>query len=121
MNSKNYKDVKLAVISSLQTLHLSPLRSLKYECFYNGGEKEEFIIEMAKVIEDIIKKGFSSLEVEPSQCKFCFPTADTFNFNNPQTGELIIRYVIHEETMNSFIVEECRNKILPEGEHGLPF
>ncbi len=118
---KNYRVLQSAVISTLQYLETSALQSLSSDGLYNETCKAEFTEEMEKVILKIKNEGYSSLEVEPTTCKFCFPTAKAYNFNNPESGEVIIRYVIHEESTKRFIIQECRNKKLLGGENGLPF
>lgn len=109
------------VIDAFTTLNVSGLLQLDSNALYSGLDKEQIIEEIEKEIKIIRATGLCVLSFQPTTCNFCYPTANAFNFLNKNTGELILRYVIHEENPFDYKVEECKNRAIPDREDGLPF
>ncbi len=109
------------VIDVFTTLNVSWLNQLDPDVYYSGLDKEQIIEEIDKALIKIRKTGLNKLEARPSKCKFCYPEGIAWSFHNPFTGEFVIRYVIHQEDQSRFIIERCQNRVLTEGENGLPF
>lgn len=117
----NLKDLELLVVEAFCTLDTNPLNMLDQDASYSHNYKDEFIEEMEEVFNKIKSEGIYKLSVNPSRCKFCYPDANAYSFHHPNTGEFFMRYVIHQSGENEFGIEQCRNKPLPELEHGMPF
>ncbi|WP_242203243.1 hypothetical protein [Aestuariivivens insulae] len=112
------KELTKGVLGAFEELNIDRLNKLD-ELYYSHSTKQEFITELQKLFDGLMKQGVNSLIAKPSKCKYCYPTAKAYSFHHPETDEFIIRYVIHQETEDEFRIEECRNRPLREG--SMPF
>lgn len=115
------EDLESCVVTAFEALHIKKLRKIDEDAFYSDLDKEQIIAEISKDIEKIKRLGISDLKVQPTTCQYCYPKANAFSFHHPETEELIIRYVIYQESKKCFIVKECKNQVIPDGENGMPF
>ena len=102
-------------------LDTSILNKLDENASYSFNYKEELIEELQEKFDGYKKAGISRMAISFSQCLYCYPKAKALSFYNQETDEFVVRYVIHEEGPEEFIVHECRNIPLPDGENGMPF
>jgi len=114
-------ELEKLVIDAFTTSNVSRLHQLDPNALYSGLDKEQVIEEIEIELIKIRKLGLDKLEARPSKCKFCYPEGKAFSFHNTETGEFVIRYVIHQEDQSRFIIEHCQNRIIIDGENGLPF
>lgn len=110
-----------ATLKAFCNLNASAFSEIDSEAEYSLDEKEEFIEQMESKFKAIKSGGVNQLGVRNSQCKFCYPMANTYSFYDNNTDEFIIRIVIEKKSDNKFIVEECRNRLLESGDNRLPF
>lgn len=109
------------IIKSFCELNTEYLIKIDDYASYTHYYKHEFIAEMQTLFESLKLKGITSLIAKPSKCKFCYPSSNAYSFHHPETDEFVIRYVIHQKSKTSFIIEECKNKPILVGENGMPF
>ena len=109
------------VIEAFTMVNVSMLYQLDSKVIYSGLDREQIIAEIDIELKKIIGSGIKELEARPSACKHCFPTGSAFSFHDTSTGEFVIRYVVHQESEKSFVIERCSNRVLKDGEDGLPF
>lgn len=121
MVTQNVKRLEQVLSRAFKELNRSYLLGIDEKSLYNGEAKAQFIEEMEKSITKLKDNGHSSLAAEPSECKFCYQNASALSFHHPETGKFIIQYVIHQKEEYMFCIEECKNKIFPEQDNGLPF
>lgn len=113
--------IEKSIVNAFSLLDIKPLEMLDGGLIYSHNYKNEMIDELNLVFNKIKASGLKRLTVKPSKCNYCYPTANTYSFHNPINDEFIIRYVIHQESEKSFRVEECKNRVLPNGKDGMPF
>ncbi len=114
-------ELEKLVIDAFTTLNVSWLNQLDPDVLYSDLDKDQIIEELNYEIMRIRKMGLDKLEARPSKCKYCYPEDKAYSFHNTDTGEFVIRYVIHQENQSKFIIERCQNRIIPDGENGKPF
>lgn len=102
-------------------LDTSILDKLDKNASYSFNYKEELIEELQGKFDGYKKAGISRMAISFSQCLYCYPKAKALNFYIQETDEFVVRYVIHQQGSEEFIVQECRNILLPDGEDGMPF
>lgn len=115
------QDCVVEAICNLDVSYLSALEG--YDTMYSFKFKDEIIIEFSKKFKGLLLRGITSLKMKNSKCKYCYPNLSAFSFYHPISAEFIIRYVVGKDPKikHKFIIEECRNKIIPNGENGMPF
>lgn len=115
------QELEELVVYTFSELNVSQLHLLDPGCTYSDLDKNQIIDEISKEINRIREKGIIELDAKPSKCKFCYPSGSAFSFHNTSTGTCLTRYVIYQEDKTRYIIERCRNRILSDGEEGLPF
>lgn len=105
-------------INSFQNLNSIYLQELSKDKYYSDRSKEELIQELKRIFRDIKSRGVSSLEIKFSKCLYCFPGAIVIEGYHQE--ELYIRYIV-SESEGQYIVQSCKNKIIKDGENGMPF
>lgn len=115
------QDLENIIVNCFTTLNAEGLYKLNSQVYYSGLDKEQIIEELEKEINKLKVKGVKELKSEVTSCDYCYPFANAFNFLDKNTGEFILRYVIHQENIIEFKVEQCKNRYLPSSKDGLPF
>ncbi len=114
-------ELENGLIKAFRRLDYSFLTFLEEKYTYSHKSKNELIEELQNLFKRLKSKEIHSLIVRPSKCKYCYPTAKAHSFHHPESEEFIFRYVIHQVNEYEFIVEECKNKPIPDGDNGMPF
>jgi uncharacterized protein YtpQ (UPF0354 family) len=117
----NLEEIESCVINAFKKLDASYLYVLDNDFTYSNLDKEGIIQDLKFKIDQIKSKNLFDLKVLPSKCIFCYPQANAYQFVNLNNGELVIRIVIAQESINEFRIEECKNNPIPEADDGLPF
>jgi len=107
-------DLENYVIKSFCTLDVTPFIMAEESAFYSNYFKDEMIVLFQELFDKYKAKGINNLVVKDSKCLHCYPDSNAYSFHHPKTDEFLIRYVISQKDPNLFIVEECRNKIIPD-------
>lgn len=113
--------VENIIIKVLKHLDVSFLENLENNFIYNECNNEIFIDSFLIEIDFFKSKGIKSLYVKESKCKYCYPDSNAFEFYDDMTNKFKFRYVIHQKNEREFIIQECKNRIIPNGENGIPF
>lgn len=115
------EDLKKQILKAFRELDSSHLSNINPEYLYMGQVQHDWVKDFTTQINKLKQNGLSYLIIEPSKCQFCYSTGTAFVLKNPHSNNIIIRYVIQQKRTNFFIIEECKNSPIPDGEDGLPF
>jgi hypothetical protein len=81
------------------------------ECFAKNVESK---------IKSFLQEGIETLALEFTHCKFCYKGHKSLSFKSKNTSKTIVSYVVIIINGN-LVAEECRNKLIPDGEDGILF
>ena len=109
------------IVKSICGLDESYLNQLDDDIIYSYDYKDELIQKFRANFKELKSNGITSLKVVESKCEFCYPDKKTYAFYNPTTNELVLRYVIFQESQDFYRVEECKNQLTNKRHYGLPF
>ena len=117
----NIKDINEILVQSIGNLDIKCLNDIDEKISYSYNNKNELIESFKVLFEELKSKGITSLDVQSSKCNFCYPDKDAYAFYNPTTNDLVLRYVIFQESPDFYRVEECKNKLNILLTQNLPF
>lgn len=109
------------IVKSICELDESYLNQLDEDIIYSYDNKDELIQKFKSNFIELKSNGITTLKVVEAKCEFCYPDKQAYVFFHPVSNELILRYVIFQESEGFYRVEECKNKPIKKTNNGLPF
>lgn len=104
-------------------LDVSHINYLDSTSTYSNEPYEIFYEDVLAKIQRLKQKGFANVICTESVCMHCYPSFKRVTFKDFNSSLELISFVIgvNSSMNNSFIVEECRNKVIPDSKDGMPF
>jgi len=100
----------IIITKSFEALDIYLLNKLDEQCSYSYDYKSELIEKLDKLFKEYKSQGIKSLVTKEIKCMFCYPNKPSYEFYNPETKEMVCRYVIFKESEDFIRIEECTNK-----------